>query len=109
MNQVGVINATATGITPTGSGIPKEYKLEQNYPNPFNPTTNIKFDIPMSGNIRIVIFDVIGNELQPILDNVLQAGSYSIQFNATNLSSGLYLYKLISSDYSETKKMMLIK
>lgn len=89
--------------------IPTKYSLEQNYPNPFNPTTNIKFTVPKDGHSTLKIYDMTGKEVSTYLDSYIKAGSYNAQFNGTNLSSGVYYYRLTAGDFSETKKMMLVK
>ena len=85
------------------------FQLFQNYPNPFNPSTFIKYSIPNSSNISIKVFDILGNEIITLFDEYKQAGSYEIEFNAANLPSGLYFYRIINGKYSETKKMILLK
>lgn len=93
--------------------IPKEYKLYQNYPNPFNPITTIKFDIPSelkTGLVKIDVFDMLGKKVSSLINENLSAGSYSVNFDASSLSTGTYIYRLsIDSRAIETKKMVLIK
>ena len=89
--------------------VPNSYSLSQNYPNPFNPETKIDFSIPVNGLVTIKIFDITGKEIETLVNSSLSKGSYSVNFNASNLSTGIYFYKLISGSFSETKKMMLIK
>jgi len=89
--------------------IPTKYSLEQNYPNPFNPTTNIRFTVPKDGLTTLVIYDASGKEISTYLNSYIKAGSYNAPFNGTNLSSGVYYYRLTSGQFSETKKMMLVK
>jgi hypothetical protein len=89
--------------------MPSDFALHQNYPNPFNPVTNIKFDIPKSEFVTVKIFDVTGREIETLLSEQLQAGRYSISWDATNYPSGVYFYQLITNSYSQTKKMILIK
>ena len=88
---------------------PTKYSLEQNYPNPFNPTTNIRFTVPKDVNATLKIYDVSGKEISTYLDSYIKAGSYNAPFDGTNLSSGIYYYRLTAGDFSETKKMMLVK
>lgn len=97
------------GIQPAATGIPEKYSLYQNYPNPFNPSTKIRFDIPNQGNVKLKVFDVTGKEILKITDAFLNAGSYSFTWNAQNMPSGIYFYRLEAGSYSETKKMILIK
>lgn len=85
------------------------FKLEQNYPNPFNPSTEIKYSIPVESYVRLKVYNVLGNEVATLVNEEKPAGKYSIKFNASNLSSGVYIYRL-QTDYSIiTKKMTLIK
>ena len=88
---------------------PESFILEQNYPNPFNPSTTISFSIPVEGNVSLKIFNVIGQEVDELVNENLSAGSYSYLWNAENQSSGVYFYKLITDSYSEMKKMILLK
>lgn len=85
------------------------YQLHQNYPNPFNPTTKIKFSIPESEVVQIKVYDVLGKEMQTLLIEYKQSGSYEVKFDASSLPSGVYFYRLISGSYSETKKMILLR
>lgn len=90
---------------------PNNFSLEQNYPNPFNPSTNIKFNVPVAGNVLLKVFDVLGNEVATLVNENKEAGSYNVQFtnSSVQLSSGIYLYKLETSEFVETKKMILMK
>lgn len=90
-------------------GLPTEYTLSQNYPNPFNPSTTIQYQIPQSGNVTLKVYDVIGNEVALLVDEMKQQGNYQVSFDASALSSGIYIYRLIASDFVETKKMILLK
>lgn len=96
-----------TGITP--ENIPLGFSLSQNYPNPFNPFTVIKFDIARTGYTKLTIYDILGREVSIPVNENLNPCSYSINFDASKLTSGTYFYKLESGDISETKKMLLVK
>lgn len=99
-----------TGInTKQLSSIPSDYKLFQNYPNPFNPSTNIKFQIPGNSFITVKIFDVLGREVETLLNEPLSAGTFEINWNAADFPSGIYFYKLTAGDFSDTKRMILLK
>jgi photosystem II stability/assembly factor-like uncharacterized protein len=98
---------TATGNI--GSEIPKSFKLYNNYPNPFNPVTKIKFDLPLNSNVIIRIYDVTGKEVASLINGEVKAGTYEYQFNASNLSSGIYFYKLETGSFTDVKRMVLIK
>ena len=89
--------------------IPTTFSLQQNSPNPFNPTTNISFDIAKLSNVKIVVYDVIGREVKILVNESLQPGNYEASFDGNTLNSGVYFYKLISDDFTETKRMLLIK
>jgi hypothetical protein len=97
------------GIKQISTGVPIVYSLKQNYPNPFNPLTKIKFDIANLGNVKIVVYDVMGRDVQTLVNERLQPGTYETTFDGSQLSSGIYFYKLVSEGYTETKKMLLIK
>jgi len=88
---------------------PLTFDLAQNYPNPFNPSTSIKYSVPESGNIRLSVFNIVGEEVAVLVDGFSQAGFYEVTFDASNLSTGVYLYKLQSANSVQTKKMMLLK
>jgi len=97
------------GIKLISSGIPEEYALSQNYPNPFNPATNFGFRIPDFGLVRLIVYDVLGKEIAVPVNRNLQAGTYEVSFDAGNLPSGIYFYRLTSGDYTETRRMVLVK
>jgi len=86
-----------------------EYTLKQNYPNPFNPSTKIAFSIPSSSFVSLKVFDILGNEINALVNRELTQGSYEVQFSGTNLPSGVYFYNLTSGDFSKTMKMNLLK
>lgn len=91
------------------NSIPASFELAQNYPNPFNPTTNIKFALPKEGNIKLVVYNMLGQEVAELVNGFKSAGSYSVEWNANNLSTGVYVYRLEANGSVMTKKMMLIK
>jgi hypothetical protein len=97
------------GIQNISTEIPSSYSLSQNYPNPFNPTTNIKFAIPKNEFVKITVFDILGKELETLLNEQLQPGTYETNWNASNYPSGVYFYRLTTGDFSETKRMLMIK
>jgi hypothetical protein len=86
-----------------------EFSLSQNYPNPFNPTTKISWQSPVSGHQILKIYDITGKEIVTLVDEYKSAGKYEINFDASSLSSGVYLYKLIVGNYSDAKKMVVLK
>ncbi|MFI5211794.1 MAG: T9SS type A sorting domain-containing protein, partial [Ignavibacteria bacterium] len=97
------------GIEPISGEIPVNYRLSQNYPNPFNPATKISFSIPNSEFVQLSVFDILGREVSVILSQNLKAGSYAADFNASSLTSGIYFYRLTAGNYTETRKMTLVK
>ena len=88
---------------------PIAFTLEQNYPNPFNPSTKIKYQIPVSGFVSLQVYDVLGKEIATLVQEEKNAGSYEVEFNASKLSSGVYIYNLRSGECSQTNKMVLMK
>jgi hypothetical protein len=98
-----------TGVENPLSLIPDKYELAQNYPNPFNPSTKISFSLPKQGFVTLKIYDVVGKEVAKIVNEVKNAGSYTVEFNASTLASGVYFYRIEAADFVETKRMMLIK
>jgi len=98
---------------PTGINDPVEeangYSLSQNYPNPFNPVTKIKYEIPVSSNVKIKIYDGFGKEVMVLVDKNQHAGTHEITFNGENFSSGYYFYKLETGEFIQTKEMLLLK
>jgi len=88
---------------------PVAFELSQNYPNPFNSNTNVKFQIINSGVVILKVFDLLGREVKTLVNEYKQPGTYQVSFNAEGLSSGVYFYKIIAGDFSETKKMILIR
>jgi len=89
--------------------IPTEYELEQNYPNPFNPSTKIEVSIPQNGNYTLKVYNILGQEIATLLNNKINAGTYTFIFNTSNLTSGIYFYTFSGDNFSQTKKMILLK
>lgn len=89
--------------------LPSGFVLEQNYPNPFNPTTNIAFTLPVRSNVRIQVFDILGREIESVDLGSRSAGQHIYEFNGSNRASGVYFYRLVTEEFIETKKMMLVK
>jgi endo-1,4-beta-xylanase len=97
------------GVEKTGSGIPKRFALEQNYPNPFNPSTSIRYTIPSTSRVTLRIFDVLGREVQTLVNTTQVPADYTVTFSAQKLASGVYFYRLDAGGFTETKKLMLLK
>ncbi|KUG25569.1 hypothetical protein ASZ90_004607 [hydrocarbon metagenome] len=113
IDEIKIFDPNSTGIEE--EIFAKEFKLFQNYPNPFNPTTKIKFSIPSYGinkqseKITLRIYDILGKEIKTLVNHQLRPGIYEVEFNASYLASGVYIYKLTSSSFVDTKQMMLVK
>lgn len=99
-----IYNVAAVNFTPVLT-----YSLEQNYPNPFNPETRIRFSIPETEHVTLKVYDILGSEVAELVNEVKEAGNYSVSFNSENLSSGIYIYKLSAGTFSSIKKMILTK
>jgi hypothetical protein len=106
------------GIQILSNKVPDRFSLSQNYPNPFNPSTKIKFDIPGSiplvkgvggMDVKLMIYDILGREITTLVNQQLNPGTYSITWDASSYTSGIYFYKLIAGQYNSTKKMVLVK
>lgn len=100
---------TPLGITKEGNIMPAVYKLEQNYPNPFNPSTRIDYSVPKSTFVKLAVYDVLGREIEELVNGYITAGEYSVVLDASKLSSGLYFYKLEAGNFTKTRKMVLLK
>ncbi len=87
----------------------KDFNLSQNYPNPFNPTTNISYSIAHSAFVMLKIYDVLGKEVASLVNEEKSPGTHTINFNAQNLSSGVYYYRIKAGSFSETRKMILLR
>ncbi len=98
-----------SAIDPISSNIPAKFNLSQNYPNPFNPVTSIRFDIPKASFVKVSVFDVMGREIENLVDEQLKAGEYMVKWDAVKFSSGIYFYSIAADGYRTTKKMILTK
>jgi hypothetical protein len=99
---------TGTGEEPN-VGLPVVYSLDQNYPNPFNPSTTISFDLPTGDHTSLKVFNLLGQEVSTLVSGLLPAGSHTVVFDATGLSSGMYFYRLESGTFLATRRMMVVK
>lgn len=97
------------GINQISTEVPGEFNLEQNYPNPFNPTTNIKFAIPKLSSVKLAVYDLLGREVESLVNQQLTPGTYEVNWNAAKFSSGIYMYRLVTNDFSMVKKISLVK
>jgi hypothetical protein len=103
-----------TGIEDLSSVIPEKFELNQNYPNPFNPTTRITFALPVRSAVRLIIYDLLGRQVRGLLAEELPAGHHAIIWDGTNdqgrpVSSGVYLYRLVTRDFDHSRKMVMLK
>lgn len=107
---MGKVDPNISGIVDEDKDyIIKEFKLSQNYPNPFNPTTKISYDLPKGSTVKLKVFNSIGKEIKTLVDERQNAGRYTIDFDGTDLASGVYYYSLTADNYREVKKMILLK
>ncbi|OGU66136.1 MAG: hypothetical protein A2X62_16345 [Stygiobacter sp. GWC2_38_9] len=101
---------TKVSVEKITGNIPTEFYLEQNYPNPFNPSTQIRFGITEASNVELKVYDILGREVVTLIDReFMNAGVYNVKFNAVDLASGIYIYKLATGNLSISKKMQLMK
>ena len=125
--RVGTITITATGVNGSPKivemrqdepvtfvenlnlGIPDDFRLEQNYPNPFNPSTKIRYGLPKESNVVLTVYNILGEEVAKLVNDVQSAGYYEANFAATNLSSGIYVYRISAGSFTQIRKMLLIK
>jgi hypothetical protein len=107
--EVRYVTGALVGVISNNTGIPGDFKLGQNYPNPFNPSTTIDFAIPQNSNVNITVYDAHGQQVDVLANSEYSAGSYSVQWNAGNFSSGVYFYRIEAGNFAETKKLLLVK
>jgi glucuronoarabinoxylan endo-1,4-beta-xylanase len=88
---------------------PADFKLSQNYPNPFNPTTVVNYQLPQTSDVSLRVFDMLGREVMTLVNGRQSAGNYAVNINAAGMASGVYFYRLQAGNFTETRKMMLVK
>ena len=103
------IKDLVTTIDDNEVSIPSKFNLDQNYPNPFNPSTRISYQLPTLSKVVLKVYDILGREVTTLVNREQNAGNYKIIFNSSNLSSGIYFYRIVSGVFTQTKKMMVIK
>jgi len=103
------INIGLTDVQSKDQELPTDFSLSQNYPNPFNPSTTIKFGLPKESNVVLKVYNILGEEVATLVNNVMPAGYHIINFDATKLASGMYIYRIQASDFVQVKKMLLMK
>lgn len=104
-----VYDSLAVNVKGSRNSVPRKFALKQNYPNPFNPTTTISYSIPTQTNVKLTIYDILGKEIEVLVDEQKAAGRYDIQFDGGSLTSGVYIYKLETDEFSKAMKMQLLK
>jgi hypothetical protein len=98
-----------TSVNNQHSEIPREFSLSQNFPNPFNPETKIQYALPSTERVSLKVFDILGKEVVTLVNQIQQQGTYTVRFNGTSLSSGIYFYRIQTGNYISVKRMILIK
>jgi hypothetical protein len=104
----GVSISYVTGVE-SAEDVPRTFTLKQNYPNPFNPTTTIEFEIPERVNVKLIVYDILAREISTLVDKELEPGKYKVDFDAKNLPSGVYFYRLEAGKFASVKKMVLVR
>ena len=107
--DVALFTAIITDVDELAENLPEEFRLQQNYPNPFNASTTIKYDIPMTSYVTLKVFDVLGREVTSLVNEVKQPGTYAVRWNASELGSGVYFYRLQAREYQQTKNLVLLR
>jgi len=106
---MGTIITMSKGNSEKTKGEELTYKLENNYPNPFNPETVIRYQIPVNSKVTLGIYDILGREVARLVDKEQEAGKHEVRFNGSRFSSGVYIYRIITPDYTLSKKLILVK
>ena len=106
-SNVATVTTSTTSIV--YNEIPNEFNLYQNYPNPFNPESVIRFDLPKNTHVKITVYNILGTRVKVLTNKIMTAGTHQITFNATGLSSGVYVYSIITKEFRDTKKAIILK
>lgn len=109
MLNVGKGKDATVNVNNITSEIPEGFKLHQNYPNPFNPVTNISFQLPYADNVTLKVYNIMGMEVDVLVNGRVQAGKHSVNWEASKFTSGVYFYTIVTGSFTESKKMLLIK
>jgi hypothetical protein len=111
-----ILRTTSGGVTAVSGevgGVPAEYVLLQNYPNPFNPSTAISYQLPAASHVRLTVYDLLGREVTTLVNEVKRPGSYTVEFDGSNLATGVYFCRLQAGDpsrgFTQTKRLLLLK
>ncbi len=102
------VTVALSETTPT-NGLPTSFGLNQNYPNPFNPTTTLSFDVPKASHVTLEVYNVLGQKVLTLIDEELDANTHEVEFDGSSISSGIYFYRLNAGDFTDTKKMVMVK
>lgn len=97
------------GVITNSNELPRQFKLNQNYPNPFNPRTIINYQLPISNFVKLIVYDILGREVTELVNSMQKAGFYEVEWDGSNLASGVYLYKIEAGTFVDSKKMVLVK
>jgi hypothetical protein len=103
------LHVSLTGVTDNRQFTIDNYKLYQNYPNPFNPTTKIKYQLPEISKVKLIVYDVLGREIRTLVNEEKPAGTYEVEFDGKGLPSSVYIYRIETGKFSDTKKIVLLK
>jgi hypothetical protein len=103
------VTAPTTGVEQTTAVVPSQIQLLQNYPNPFNPSTQITYTLAKRSTVALIVYDLLGREVSTLVNEIKEAGTYTVTLNGAKLSSGVYFYRLQSGSFVQTKKMVLLK
>jgi hypothetical protein len=104
-----VMKKNMTNISWNVTSMPGQYRLQQNFPNPFNPLTSIRFDVPLTGHVSLVIYDNLGKVTATLVNSVLNSGSYEVKWNGSDFPSGIFFCKIVTDNFEETMKMIMVK
>ena len=102
-------SGSETAVNGSNFQVPMAYEMKQNYPNPFNPSTTIEYKIPILSHVSLIVYDILGNQVASLVNEEKPAGNYSVNFNASNLTSGVYFYKIQAGNIVQTKKLIVLK
>ncbi len=108
-SELTLVRGTIVSTDEPAEDLPRTYELHQNYPNPFNPATTIAYDLPAKAHVRLIVFDIFGREIATLIDRIQSPGRYDVSFEAEDLASGLYLYRIEAGDFQTVRRMMLVK
>jgi hypothetical protein len=108
-SRVSIEGTNLVSVSNTGTSVPKTFSILQNYPNPFNPVTIIKYSLPAKSKVKLIIYNSLGVKVKQLVNEDKPIGTYTIEFDASNLPSGIYFYKLQIQNFTQTKKMILLK